>query len=220
MRMYNPEWESIRHSDLTSSFTDLQFDLEGHCIPADHGQSLHDALLACLPELGGLAELGVHPITGAPSGIDDNDTLLLNRRTKLFLRLPSERVEQAKKLSGCHLETRVGPLKIGSAKLRPLLPFAELHSPLVILNGGEELGFMEEARQLLGSLGIHGVGLICNKRRTISTTDGEASGFGLMIHGLSPTQSLLLQERGLGTMHERGCGVFVPHKSVKEVVLD
>lgn len=218
MRMYNPEWESIRHSNLTSPFTDLQFDLEGQSIPADHGQWLYDALLTCLPELGALADLAVHPIAGAPSGLDD--TLVLNRRTKLFLRIPSEHIERAMQLCGCHLETRAGALKIGSAKLRPLLPFAELHSPLVVLNRDEELGFMDEARQQLALLEIHGVGLICNKRRTISTTDAEASGFGLMIHGLSPKQSLLLQERGLGTMRERGCGVFVPHKSIKEVVLD
>ncbi len=218
MRMYNPEWEAIRHSNLTSPFTDLQFDLEGHSIPADHGQLLYDALLTCLPELCTLAELAVHPIAGAPSGVDD--TLILNRRTKLFLRIPSTHVERIMQLCGCHIETRTGPLKIGSAKLRPLLPFAELHSPLVVLNGDEELGFMEEARQQLALLSMQRVGLICNKRRTISATNGDASGFGLMIHGLSPEQSLLLQERGLGTMRKQGCGVFIPHKSIKEVVLD
>ncbi len=218
MRMYNPEWEAIRHSELTSPFTDLQFDLEGHRIPADHGQALYDALLTCVPELGTLTGLSVLPVAGAPSGRDD--TLVLSRRSKLFLRLPSAHLEQAMQLCGCRIETHAGPLTIGSAKPRALLPFPELHSPLIVLSKDKEMGFMEEARQQLALLNMHSVGLICNKRRTISTTDGEASGFGLMIHGLSPEQSLLLQERGLGTMQERGCGIFVPHKSIKEVVLD
>ena len=218
MRMYNPEWEAIRHSELTSPFTDLQFDLEGQSIPADHGQSLHDALLACLPELAGLGELAVHPVAGAPSGRDD--TLVLNRRTKLFLRLPSLHVDQAMQLCGCQIEAGAGHLKIGSAKPRPLLPFAELHSPLVILNTNDELDFLEEAHRQLALLDIQGAGLICNKRRTILTASGEATGFGLMIHGLLPVQSLLLQERGIGSMRGLGCGVFVPHKSIKEVALD
>jgi len=218
MRMYNPEWEAIRHSELTSPFTDLQFDLAGSSIPADHGQSLYDALLACLPALGGLTDLAVHPIAGAPSGRDD--TLVLNRRTKLFLRVPSTQVELAMQLCGCHLKTPAGSLKIGSAKCRPLLPFAELHSPLIVLEASDEMAFMEAARSHLALLEIQGVGLICNKRRTIMTPAGEYVGFGLMIHGLSPAQSLRLQERGLGALRERGCGVFVPHKSIKEVALD
>lgn len=218
MRMYNPEWEAIRHSELISPCTDLQFDLEGSSIPADHGQSLYEALIACLPELGTLAELAVHPVAGAPSGRDD--TLVLNRRTKLFLRIPSEQVELALRLCGCQLETPAGRLKIGSAKCRPLLPFPELHSPLIVLGTHDEMAFMEAARQHLALLDIQGVGLICNKRRTIMTPAGEYSGFGLMVHGLSPAQSLRLQERGLGTLRERGCGVFVPHKSIKEVALD
>ena len=218
MRMFNPEWEAVRHSELTSPFTDLQFDLEGQSIPADHRQSLYDALIVCLPELATLSELAVHPIAGAPSGRDD--TLVLNRRTKLFLRLPSLHVDQVMQLCGCQIETGAGCLKIGSAKPRPLLPFAELHSHLVILNTSDELDFLEEAQRQLTLLDIQGVGLICNKRRTILTASGEATGFGLMIHGLSPVQSLLLQERGIGWMRGLGCGVFVPHKSIKEVALD
>lgn len=218
MRMYNPEWEAIRHSDLISPFTDLQFDLEGTSIPVDHGQSLYDAIVACVPELGELAELAVHPVAGAPSGRDD--TLLLNRRTKLYLRLPSQHIDRAMQLCGCRIEIRTNTLKIGSAKRRPLLPFAELHAPLVILDVHDELEFMEAARQHLTQLNIHDIGLICNKQRTILTTSGEHSGFGLMVHGLSPAQSLLLQEKGLGAMRELGCGVFVPHKSIKKVAVD
>ncbi len=218
MRMYNPEWEAIRHSDLTSPFTDLQFDLEGRGIPADHGQLLYDALLTCLPGLSSLNGLAIHPIAGAPSGRDD--TLVLNRRTKLFLRLPSTSVELAKQICGCRIEIRGETLKVGSAKPRPLLPFAELHSPLVVLNANEEVSFLEEAREQLAALGLYDVGLICNKRRTIVATEGEASGFGLMVHGIPPGQSLLLQERGLGLMRNLGCGVFIPHKSIKEVALD
>jgi hypothetical protein len=42
-------------------------------------------------------------------------------------------------------------------------------------------------------------------------------GFSLLLHGLTPAQSLAVQESGLGEGRKLGCGIFVPHKSVVAV---
>ena len=43
-----------------------------------------------------------------------------------------------------------------------------------------------------------------------------------MVAELTVEQSLRLQSRGLGALHYLGCGLFIPHKDIKEVkqVLD
>ncbi|PIV74684.1 MAG: hypothetical protein COW56_04530, partial [Rhodocyclales bacterium CG17_big_fil_post_rev_8_21_14_2_50_68_7] len=43
------------------------------------------------------------------------------------------------------------------------------------------------------------------------------AGFGLMLHGLSPEDSLRMQSSGLGTNRTLGCGIFIPHKSIAPV---
>ncbi|TCJ15700.1 hypothetical protein EZJ19_06425 [Parasulfuritortus cantonensis] len=41
-----------------------------------------------------------------------------------------------------------------------------------------------------------------------------------MLHDVSLEQSLQVQEQGLGRHRAYGCGLFVPHKSIKEVAID
>jgi hypothetical protein len=38
-----------------------------------------------------------------------------------------------------------------------------------------------------------------------------------MVADLEPEQSVLLQEKGLGTHRKMGCGLFLPHKGIKPV---
>jgi hypothetical protein len=47
--------------------------------------------------------------------------------------------------------------------------------------------------------------------------EGEWHGFSLKVHGLEVDTSLRLQQEGLGGERKRGCGVFVPHKSIVAV---
>ena len=42
-------------------------------------------------------------------------------------------------------------------------------------------------------------------------------GFSVMLHGLTPEQSLQVQALGLGQARLLGCGLFTPHKSVDPV---
>lgn len=217
MRMFNPEWEAIRNSDLVSRTIELHFDLNGSEIPADHGFALHSAVLAAAPALAEIEDLAILPITGAPSG--RNDMLVLNRRAKLILRVPTEQQNQALTLQGVTLALGSG-LMLGRAKAKSLLPFATLYSALLDLNERDEVTFLAQASALLSAQDIPHGGLICGKQRTMSTPDGVRTGYSLMIHDVPPQQSLQLQETGLGRGRAWGCGVFVPHKSIKEVTFD
>lgn len=217
MRMYNPEWEAIKDMQLETHFRDLQFDLDGHEIPADHGAKLFDELARHLPWLRDTPEAGILPIHGAPTGRNAN--LVINRRVKLVLRLPIARLADAQALIDTDVDLGTGRLHIGALKERPLIPFSTLYSPFVALAEDDEGRFLEAARQRLEAAGIR-CGLIPGKQRRMQLPREEIRGYSLMLHDVDLRASLAVQESGLGDGRCFGCGIFVPHKSIKEVSRD
>ncbi|MEW5768835.1 MAG: type I-MYXAN CRISPR-associated protein Cas6/Cmx6 [Pseudomonadota bacterium] len=213
MRLFNPEWEAIKEFEHQAKVRDIQFDLDGHELPEDHGDALLQALSAILPWLREEPGLGIHPIHGAASG---RGTLIINRRAKLVLRVPIERLEDVKALSGKAIDLGFGSIGIGDLKAKPLIPFRYLYAPFVDMGVADEAVFLAAAQARLDELGIQ-AGLIPGKQRKMHTPDGDIVGFSLMLHDVTLAQSITLQEQGLGSNRNRGCGIFVPHKSIKEV---
>jgi CRISPR-associated protein Cas6 len=217
MRMYNPDWEAIKDFEYTARYKDVQFDLTGNEIPVDHGQVLFDELMRHLPWLEVEPSVGVHPIHGAPTGRNDN--LVINRRIKLVLRIPVERLDDVRALIGKCLDTGTGEVAVGDLKEKMLMPYATLYSPVVDFGIEDEAAFLNAARRELENMGIR-CGMIPGKKRKMRLAEGEISGYSLMLHDVSLQQSLQVQEDGLGRHRGFGCGIFVPHKSIKEVAID
>ncbi len=214
MRMYNPEWDAVKDMKFTPRVLDLHYDLSAGEIPADHGPALYAQLLRHLPWLADTPEAGIHPVHGAPSGRNDN--LVINRRVKLVLRLPVSRLEAARALVGMHIDPGAGDLVVGPLKEKNLTPFGTLYSHFVTMGDADEAVILLEVRRNLDELGIQ-CGLIPGLQRKMCTPEGEISGHTLMLHDLSLVHSLAVQEQGLGLHRKWGCGIFIPHKSIKEV---
>jgi CRISPR-associated protein Cas6 len=217
MRMYNPEWEAIKDFQYTPKFMDAVFDLASGEIPADHGHALFEALARHLPWLRETPEAGVQPVQGAPTGRNDN--LMINRRVKLVIRLPVDRLADAKALTGRTINPGAGELAVGGLKEKLLTPFAYLYSHFVSMDTEDEAEFMQAVRKELDQMQVR-CGLIPGKKRKMSTPSGDVWGYSLMLHDVDLLQSLLIQEVGLGRRRNQGCGIFIPHKSIKEVVVD
>lgn len=217
MRMFNPEWQAIKDFEQVSDIRDAQFDLVGAEIPADHGWGLYREVSARLPWFADTPGAGIHPVHGAPSGRNDN--LVLNRRIKLVLRLPSGKLEAAGVLVGQRIDPGAGMLVIGDLKARPLTPYATLYAHFVDFGEADEVAFLAAARRELEAMEIP-AGMICGKQRKISTPEGGSIGYSLMLHDLSLEHSLRVQEHGLGRRRGFGAGIFIPHKSIKEVAID
>lgn len=213
MRLFNPEWEAIKEFEHHAKVRDAQFDLAGQELAEDHGQALYDALLAFLPWLADTPEAGIHPIQGASTG---HGTLVINRRAKLLLRLPVSRLADAQALSGKTVDLGLGPIKIGDLKEKPLMPFGYLYSPFVDMGTTDEAVFLDKARVELNELGVQG-GLIPGRQRKMRAPNGDICGYSLMLHDVTLAHSIAVQEQGIGGNRLRGCGIFVPHKSIKEV---
>jgi CRISPR-associated protein Cas6 len=214
MRMYNPEWEAVKDLEFTPRVLDVQFDFSGGEIPADHGPTLYNEILRHLPWLADVPNAAIHPVHGAPSGRNAN--MVINRRVKLVLRLPVARLDDARALVGKSIDPGAGTLTLGDLKEKNLTPFGTLYSHFVTLGNADEAAILADARRQLDEMGIQ-CGLIPGMQRKMQTPDGSISGHSLMLHDLSLLQSLSVQEQGLGLHRLWGCGVFIPHKSIKEV---
>lgn len=217
MRMYNPEWERIKALDYAPKVKDVAFDLSNGELPADHGYELFQELARHLPWLRDTPGIAVLPVHGAPTGRNTN--LVINKRVKLILRLPVDRVADAAALVGQTLRTSADSFSITGLKEKQLTPYATLYSPFVVLESADELAFMAMAQAELERMGIK-AGMICGKPRKMRVPEGEARGYSLMLHDVDLLQSLAVMEQGLGRYREYGCGSFVPHKSIKEVAVD
>lgn len=215
MRMYNPEWEAIKDFNYQATMAEVQFDLAGLEIPEDHGYALFQALCRHLPWLAETPEAAVQSVHGAPSGRNAN--LVINRRVKLVMRVPVGREQDVEVLIGKTVDPGAGPIVIGALKVRQLMPSQTLYAHLADMGTADEAEFLARAKAELEAMGIQ-CGLMCGKQRRLTTPEGEVTGYSLMLHDLTLLQSMQVIEKGLGRHRGYGCGIFVPHKSIKEVV--
>lgn len=192
---------------------DLIFALDGQSVAEDHADLLWQALRARLPWLEEEPAAGVHPLTGTSQGRGE---LYLSQRARLTLRLPAHRLDAAQMLCGAGLELGGGPVTVGAAHPRALGETKVLYAHFVELGTADELSFLNESRRLLDALEIGGE-LIAGRAQKMRADGCDFHGFSLMIHALPAAASLRLQNAGLGNQRKRGCGLFIPHKSVVEV---
>ncbi len=190
---------------------DLVFPLTGRSVPHDYTQALHAALQQVLPWLAQEARAGIHPLKLVHGGGG-----LLSPRTRLLLRLPRERVAEARALAARTVSVGGHVVQLGEPHERELLPHATLYAYAVAAAGEDEVAFMQAVNGELQALGVR-TQTVCGKRAGRPLDDGTLTTFSLMLHALSPADSLRVQEQGLGPYRLLGCGVFVPHKSAAAV---
>jgi CRISPR-associated protein Cas6 len=154
---------------------------------------------------------------------DPNALLHLSRRTKLMLRLPRQRIEDAGKLTGQTLDVGGNAMQVDKAVIKPLSAITTLFSRYLVAGEGmDEMAFMREAQSLLADMGIRPKKMLCGMERVIATPEREIHTRSLMLADLTVEESVKLQQQGLGSGRKLGCGLFLPHKDINEVrpVLD
>ena len=211
---------------VPDDIVDIVYKLDCKSLPLDHAWFLSQALQLALPWLVEDENAGVHLIHVAESGNgwfrpDDpeNDTLCLSKRTRMTLRIPKQRIEDAHRLTGKTLDVAGNPLivKEGSIKLLSTLP--TLFSRYVVCNDSEdENAFLHCQVVELRGMGITVTKLLAGKQNTLRLASGPTSTRSVMIADLIPEQSVRLQQQGLGAGRKYGCGLFVPQKGIKPVV--
>ncbi|NJO15848.1 MAG: type I-MYXAN CRISPR-associated protein Cas6/Cmx6 [Thioploca sp.] len=216
---------SPKEIKLSPEIVDLVFDIHCQCLPVDHAYALSQTIQQSLPWFEQELQAGLHLIHGAESGNGwyrpngQDELLYLSRRTKLTLRLPQYRITAATRaLTNLNLDIAGYSLTVNKAVEKPLNPMPVLLARHVIADPkqDEEI-FLEQVVMQLELLGIPCRKALCGKTHYFKLPEGELFTRSLMIADLKPSDSLMLQQQGLGSGRKMGCGLFIPHKDIKPV---
>lgn len=196
---------------------DVAFALEGTHLPRDHALPLAQALSGHLAWLAEEPLAGIHPVKVVP-GYGARG--LLSQRARLLLRVPAGRLDDVAALAGRSISVGACALRLGEARPRDLLPHPTLYAPVVAVGssaeGADEAAFIEAVAGTLRALQVS-AHTVCGRRHQIGSPGPAVTGFSLMLHGLSPADSLQVQRLGVGPHRLLGCGIFVPHRSAAAV---
>ena len=187
---------------------DLAFAVSGGQLARDHSLELWQALRQAAPALLEDPMVAVLPIRAASAG---DGGLVLQRHSRLLLRIPEAMIDLALGLCGRQLDVAGAPVTLGEAKTRPLAAYATLYAQRVAAVVDDEAGFVKQAQEELGRIEVS-KDFIVGKRTATRGPGGEIAGYSLMLAELSSRQSLALQVHGIGAHRGLGFGVFVGHK--------
>jgi len=203
---------------------DAAFAIECRSLPVDHAYALSAAIQAALPWFADEPKAGLHTVHGAASGSGwmrpegEGAQLQLSHRTRLVLRLPERRLQDAAALGGRTLDIGGWPMRVGRLSPRPLLRIASLFSRSVMFERSmDETEFLAAAAEGLRALGIETSTMLCGRDVTLATPQRTYRTRSLMVTVATPAQSLELQRHGLGEARKLGCGLFIPHKDVGDL---
>jgi CRISPR-associated protein Cas6 len=226
--MFWQEEENKQEYQVPDDVQDLLFDIQCRELPVHHIRALSTALLEQLPWLADEPQAAIHEIhvAGSQNGWERPDPelgqkLILSRRTKLTLRLPKHRTEQAQDaLNGVTLDIDGHPMTIGKAKTKALSKSGTIFARNLALEAGEaedEMVFLQRMVAELRQRDIKVKKAMPGKTVIIHTVDGPLATRSLMVADLSTDESVALQQEAIGNHRLLGCGIFIPHKGIDAV---
>lgn len=223
--MFWQEDDELKRPEALDAVSDLVFRIRCRQLPVDHIYALSDALVAALPWLVDEPLAAIHPIhvAGSQNGWNrpehgPEQLIHLSKRTRMVLRLPRERMQDAHALSGQTLDIAGYPLSVDQAQPKPLAKLDCLFARyLVCAEEQSEEAFLFQAADELRTLGINMRKALSGKSVVIHTPQGGLHTRSLMLANLSIEESIRLQQQGLGQHRLLGCGIFLPHKGIEAV---
>lgn len=207
---------------------DLVYNINCRCLPLDHAFAFSEAIRAQLPWIDDEPAAGVHLIHGAESGNGwmrpedpDKELLHLSRRSRMTLRMPGHRVDDAQQLSGKRLDVAGHPLEVGKAKVKLLSTLPTQFARYVAIPGAvsadDEEAFMQYVVDEMRALNIPVRKLLCGLPHSIRHPDGDIRTRSIMLADLEVNQAITIQKHGVGRHKHIGCGLFMPHKGISAV---
>lgn len=220
---WQEEDDDSSHFRVPEDVVDIQFSINCKALPVDHAHALSSAVKAALPWFADEEQAGLHLIHVAESGNGwerpqgDDELLYLSRRTKLTLRVPQHRVEDAKQLSGQVLNVADNELEVGKSNVRLLSISTTVYARYVA--GKPEQGEDEFLAELIGELKdarLRFKKVLCGKENLLDIPGGPLITRSLLVADMSIEDAVRLQEIGVGSHEHKklGCGLFIAHKTV------
>lgn len=213
---------------VPDDIVDMSYKLECKTLPLDHAQALSDAIQIALPWFADEDRTGLHLIHVAESGNGwyrpedpDNEVLCLSRRTRMTLRLPKHRIDDAQALTDQTLDIDGYELTVKEGAIKPLSALPTLFARYVLTEEEQdENAFLASMAATLQAMGIPVKKLMAGKQNRMRMADGEVFTRSLMVADLTPEDAVRLQQEGIGEGRKFGCGLFLPQKGIKPVNSD
>ena len=134
------------------------------------------------------------------------------------MRLPKERVNDARALIGATLDVCGYPLQVKDAQVRLLSNITILFSRYVMADSQlDEENFLRTCSAQLKALDVRCAKMLCGRSHEIELPGERLFTRSLMLAELNVQDSILIQQKGLGRGRTLGCGLFLPHKDIKAV---
>jgi CRISPR-associated protein Cas6 len=225
-------WQEAKDNErytVPDDIVDVVYNIQCRCLPVDHAYALSQAVAQALPWFAEEQGAGLHTIHVAESGNgwmrpDQADALLhLSRRTRLTLRLPKHRINDAGGLTGQTLDVAGNSLRVEKSMVKPLSTITTLFARYIVTrDGADEDAFPHESMTLLNGMGIRSRKMLCGMENIIATPQKAIHTRSLLLADLAVEEAVTLQQQGLGPNRKLGCGLFIPHKGITAVqpVLD
>lgn len=226
--MFWQETEKPAEFVVSRDVVDLSFGLKGLHIPLDHRHALSEAIIQQLPWIVDEPQAAIHEIHVVTSGNgwmrpedEDNECLVMSRRTRMTIRLPAHRVIEAREqLPGKTLQLDEYEVEVGNVKLKPLSQLTTLFTRDMVCEADEpEMEFLQRvASDLKDQYDIKIRKLLCGTAASFKHPDlGRIHTKHIMLADLTQEQSVALQQGGLGPHRLLGCGIFLPHRGIDAV---
>ncbi len=219
-------WQEDDKKDQISSsgnVVDLHYKIDCKQIPTCHAWELSQALYQALPWIKNEAEVGIHQIHGAASGNGwerppDGELIHLSKRTRMQLRVPAARIDDANELVGKTLDVAGNSVIVGKMTSKVIDPFSTIFSRYIVVTPGmNEDDFLQWVVEELTARDIQARKLLCGIGHEIEANGEKIETRSLMIADLDVAASVALQEAGIGPHRHLGCGIFIAHKGIKAV---
>lgn len=220
-------WQEDEDKTLTyqasADVLDLSFAMRCKRLPIDHAWELSSAIHQALPWFAEETLAGVHTIHVAASGNgwlrpeEQTGVLIPSHRTRLELRIPKHRVQAAQALTGQTLSFGEYRIEVGEAKEKPFSNASVLFARYVVSEEREsEAAFLQRMAAEVQELTHFKLKkMLCGLSSHLRTDAGTIFTRHLMLADLDTETSIRLQQVGLGTGRHYGCGLLLPHKSIK-----
>ena len=220
--------DSKNESLIPDDVVDLSFKLECKTLPLDHAQALADAIQSALPWFVEETRTGLHLIHVAESGNGwyrpedpENEVLCLSKRTRMTLRVPQHRIDDALALTNQSLDISGYALRVGEGAVKSLSALPTQFARYVMAEADQdENDFLNSMAAMLREMDIPVKKLMAGKHHRMHLTTGPVFTRSLMVADLAPEDAIKLQQDGLGQGRKYGCGLFLPQKGIKAVNAD
>jgi len=225
---WSEESDSKKEFVVPDDVVDMAFKLECKTLPLDHAQALAVAIQTALPWFNDEELAGLHLIHVADSGNGwyrpedpDNEVLCLSKRTRMTLRVPKHRIDDAHRLTNQTLDIDGYSLTVLEGTIKSLSALPTLFSRYVVTEEGQdEHAFLTAMATMLRDMGVPVKKLMAGKQNIMRMSEGPVYTRSLMVADLGPEDAVTLQQQGIGPGRKFGCGLFIPQKGIKAVNAD